>query len=69
MPWISRLHFAEKVFDFRVEIHGYRNQVERIFREVQRRTYSFSNCFSDADPTIAEAWLQATAVWWKSSLN
>ena len=50
--------------EYRVEIHGYRNQVERVFREVQRRTSSFSNCFSNADPLTAETWLQAYAVWW-----
>ena len=49
---------------YRVEIHGFRNSVERIFREVQRRTSSFSNCFSHVDPPTAETWLQAHAVWW-----
>jgi len=34
--------------------HGDRNQVERVFREVQRRTSSVSNCFSHVDPTTAE---------------
>ncbi|MDB2275813.1 IS6 family transposase [Halorubrum ezzemoulense] len=50
--------------EYRVEIHGYRNQVERVFREVQRRISSFSNCFSNAGPQTAETWLQAHAVWW-----
>ena len=50
--------------EYRVEIHGYRNQVERDFCEVQRRTSTFSNCFSNADPQTAETWLQAHAVWW-----
>ena len=49
---------------YRVEIHGYRNHVERVSHEVQRRTSSFSNCFSNADPQTAETWLQAYAVWW-----
>jgi len=49
---------------FRVETHGFRNAVERIFREIQRRTSSFSNCFSHVDPPTAETWLQAHAVWW-----
>ncbi|WP_280536299.1 IS6 family transposase [Halopenitus sp. POP-27] len=49
---------------FRVEIHGFRNAVRRIFREIQRRTSSFSNCFSHVDPPTAETWLQAHAVWW-----
>jgi len=49
---------------YRVQLHGFRNQVERVFREVQRRTSSFSNCFSHVDPATAETWLQAHAVWW-----
>ncbi|SDY75369.1 IS6 family transposase [Halopenitus persicus] len=49
---------------FHVEIHGFRNAVERVFREIQRRTSSFSNCFSHVDPPTAETWLQAHAVWW-----
>ena len=32
--------------DFRYERHGNRNGVERVFREVQRRTSSFSNCLA-----------------------
>jgi putative transposase len=47
-----------------VQQHGFRNAVERIFREVERRTSSFSNCFSHVDPPTAETWLQAHAVWW-----
>ena len=31
---------------FQTERHGNRNPVERIFREVKRRTSSFSNCFN-----------------------
>jgi hypothetical protein len=34
--------------------HGNRNAVERIFRELKRRTSSFSNCFSHAEPETAE---------------
>ncbi|MUW14652.1 IS6 family transposase [Halorubrum sp. CBA1125] len=49
---------------YRVQQHGFRNSVERIFREVERRIYSFSNCFSHVDPPTAETWLQAHAVWW-----
>jgi len=44
--------------------HGNRNAVERVFREVKRRTSSFSNTFSHVKPTTAESWLQAFAVWW-----
>jgi putative transposase len=37
-----------------------------VFREVKRRTSSFSNCFSHVQPTTAETWLRAFAVWWNS---
>ncbi|WP_152039527.1 IS6 family transposase [Salinigranum salinum] len=49
---------------FRVCRHGNRNAIERVFREVKRRTSSFSNTFSNAQLPIAESWLQAFAVWW-----
>jgi len=49
---------------FQVRRHGHRNAVERIFREVKRRTSSFSNTFSNVEPPTAESWLQAFAVWW-----
>ena len=49
---------------FQMRRHGNRNAVERVFREVKRRTSSFSNTFSHAHPTTAERWLQAFAVWW-----
>jgi putative transposase len=49
---------------FRMIRHGNRNGVERVFREVKRRTSSFSNTFSHVDPPTAESWLQAFAVWW-----
>jgi putative transposase len=44
--------------------HGNRNAVERVFREVKRRTSSFSNTLSHVKPTTTESWLQAFAVWW-----
>ena len=43
--------------------HGNRNTVERIFRELKRRTSSFSNCFSHVEPETAENWLQSFARW------
>jgi transposase-like protein len=49
---------------FQVLRHGNRNAVERVFREVKRRTSSFSNTFSNATLPTAESWLQAFAVWW-----
>ncbi|ELY81570.1 IS6 family transposase [Natrinema pallidum] len=48
---------------FRYEKHGNRNAAERVFRDIKRRTSSFSNCFSHAKPSTAESWLQAFAVW------
>ncbi|MCU4717759.1 IS6 family transposase [Halapricum hydrolyticum] len=49
---------------FHIRRHGNRNSVERVFREVKRRTSSFSNTFSNVEPTTAESWLEAFAVWW-----
>ena len=46
--------------------HGNRNSVERVFREVKRRTSSFSNAFRNAELETAESWLQAFAVWYNS---
>jgi putative transposase len=48
---------------FQVCRHGNRNAVERIFRELKRRTSSFSDCFSHVEPSTAESWLQAFARW------
>jgi transposase-like protein len=44
--------------------HGNRNAVERVFREVKRRTNQFSNTFSHVEPSTAENWLQAFAFAW-----
>ncbi|MFC6765187.1 IS6 family transposase [Natrinema soli] len=52
---------------FRYEKHGNRNAVERVFREIKRRTSSFSNCFSHAQPSTAGSWLQAFAVWYNAT--
>jgi len=48
---------------FQMYRHGNRNAVERIFRELKRRTSSFSNCFSHVEPETAEKWLQSFARW------
>ena len=53
-------------YSYRVQIHGDRNAVERVFREVKCRTSSFSNSFNHVDSATAETWLQAFAVWWNS---
>jgi transposase-like protein len=47
--------------------HGNRNAIERIFRELKRRTSSFSNCFSRVEPNTAESWIQAFARWHNST--
>jgi len=44
--------------------HGNRNSVERVFRELKRRTSQFSNCFSHAEAETVENWLQAFAFTW-----
>jgi len=61
----SHLHAAlqRAGLRFQTERHGNRNAVERIFREVKRRTSSFSNCFSHVEPETAEKWLQSFARW------
>ena len=46
---------------FRTSRRGNRSAVERVFREVKRRTYLLSNTFSHAQPTTAERWLQTFA--------
>jgi putative transposase len=51
-------------FDFSYEQHGNRNSVERVFREVKRRTSSFSNCFSNARAETADEWLRSFAFAW-----
>ena len=50
--------------DFRYERRGNRNSVERVFREVKRRTYSFSNFFSHAAADTADDWFKSFAFAW-----
>jgi transposase-like protein len=50
--------------DFRYERHGNHNSVERVFREVKRRTDPFSNRFSHVDPATADDWLSSFAFAW-----
>ena len=50
--------------DFRYEKHGNRNSVERVFREVKRRTNDFSNCFSHTKAETADEWLKSFAFAW-----
>ncbi|MFD1597486.1 IS6 family transposase [Halobellus rarus] len=51
---------------FQTTRNGNRNAIERIFRELKRRTSSFSNCFSHDEPQTAENWLQAFAAWFNA---
>jgi putative transposase len=62
-----RVALADLGLRFQVIRHGHRNSVERVFREVKRRTSSFSNTFSHVEHSTAESWLQAFAVWWNRS--
>ncbi|WP_225335934.1 IS6 family transposase [Halomicrobium urmianum] len=50
--------------DFKYERHGNRNSVERVFREIKRRTSSFSNCFSNAEADTADDWLKSFSFAW-----
>jgi len=50
--------------DFKYERHGSRNSVKRVFREIKRRTTSFSNCFSNASAETANEWLSSFAFAW-----
>ena len=50
--------------DFKYEKHGNRNSVERVFREVKRRTLYFSNCFSNAEANTADDWLRSFSFAW-----
>ena len=49
---------------FQYEKHGNRNSVERVFRELKRRTSLFSNCFSNAEAETADDWLRSFAFAW-----
>ncbi|MDR9431741.1 MAG: IS6 family transposase, partial [Natronomonas sp.] len=52
----------------RYENHGNRNSIERIFREIKRRTTSFSNCFSNAEAETADDWLRSFAFAWNQRI-
>ncbi|WP_049986427.1 IS6 family transposase [Halobellus rufus] len=57
---------ARAALRFQTERNGNRNAIERIFRELKRRTSSFSNCFSHVELQTAEKWLQAFAAWFNA---
>jgi transposase-like protein len=62
-PWLQAACHRHG-FRFQHAIHGNRNAVERVLREVKRRTNQFSNTFSHVEPRTAENWLQAFAFAW-----
>jgi putative transposase len=49
---------------FQMRRHGNRNAVERVLREIKRRTSSFLNTFSQCNRRRLNDGLQAFAVWW-----
>jgi transposase-like protein len=62
-PWLQAACHRHGL-RFQHETRGNRNSVERVFRELKRRTNQFSNCFSHAGADSAEQWLQAFAFAW-----
>ena len=51
-------------YNFRYEKHGNRNAIERVFRDIKRRTICFSNCFSNANAETADDWLRSFSFVW-----
>jgi transposase-like protein len=60
-PWFQATLF-ELEFRFHHSTHGNRNAVERVFKELKRRTSQFANHFCLATAPTAETLLQ-TFVW------
>jgi len=62
-PWLhGALHRLG--CDFEHVTHGRRNAVERVFKEVKRRTNQFANHFRNASADAAESWLETLAFAW-----
>jgi putative transposase len=57
---------ADDGYRFRYEPDGNPNSIERVFREVERRTSSFSNIFSHVELATAQSWLETFAVYHNS---
>ena len=55
--------------DLRYERRGNRNSAERVFRAINRRTASFSNCFSNAEADTADNWLRSFAFAWNQLIR
>jgi transposase-like protein len=59
-PWLQ-VACCRHSLRFQHVTHGNRNAVERVFKELKRRTEAFANHFRHLDHA-AETWLQAFAV-------
>ncbi|WP_135824061.1 IS6 family transposase [Halorussus ruber] len=62
-PWLQAALFEQNL-RFQQVTHGNRNSVERVFKEVKRRTNQFANHFRRATHRSAENWLQTLAFAW-----
>ena len=60
-PWLQAACHRHSL-RFQHVTHGNRNAVERVFKELKRRTEAFANHFRHTDPNTTETWLQAFAV-------
>jgi len=60
-PWLQAAYHRHSL-RFQHVTNGNRNTVERVFKELKRRTEAFANQFRHTDPNAAETWLQAFAV-------
>ena len=60
-PWLQAACHRQSL-RFQHVTRGNRNAVERVFKELKRRTEAFATHFRHADPNTAETWLQAFAV-------
>lgn len=59
-PWLQTT-LRRHGLRFQHETHGNRNAIERLYKEIKRRTDQFGNHFRYTDPDTAETWLQAQA--------
>lgn len=59
-PWLQQA-LRRHGLTFRHETNGQRNTIERLYKEIKRRTNQFANHFRRVDPMTAETWLRAQA--------
>jgi putative transposase len=59
-PWLQTA-LRRHGLRFQHETHGNRNAIERLYKEIKRRTDQFANHFRHVEPATAETWLQAQA--------